>query len=351
MKGPGRRVVIWICSTSARHPLAWLAAAALISVPALIGLRSIELDTDLTRLLPRTSRAAMATTELGPVVGGASYAVVLFEGDDQEQVRQAVKATAARIATLGDVASVEYELPVEFIEQYRFLLIPVYYLNQINNRLSGRPARPPQLPHAGGAVVTVDENGETFAQRQDRRDLDAQIREYSNLPRYHQSPDGRIMGILVRTARGVTSLGASRRLFRELETVAQDASREYGLWAGVTGSLRNKIDEFDVIVSDLGKSGVIAVTAILLTLLISFRSLRIIPVVLLPLGAGLLWAASLVPPIVGGLNLITSFLLIVMFGMGIDYAIHFVKRYQHERAAQDVPTALEVTFTSTGAAV
>ena len=48
----------------------------------------------------------------------------------------------------------------------------------------------------------------------------------------------------------------------------------------------------------------------------------------------------------------TSILALLLFGLGIDYGIHFFARYAEERGnGLDVPTAIEVTFASTGQAI
>lgn len=153
---------------------------------------------------------------------------------------------------------------------------------------------------------------------------------YSRLTAYHESEDGRVMGMFIRPDSGFTDLSALRDLLLNLENIADSASRTYGIWSGVGGSQIDNLKEYDVIVNDLRRSGLIASGAIVLILVLVFRSVRLLPVLLYPLGLGLVWAFSLVPPILGDLNTITSFLLMILFGMGIDYAIHLVKRFQVE---------------------
>ncbi|UCG88511.1 MAG: hypothetical protein JSW71_08210, partial [Gemmatimonadota bacterium] len=99
-----------------------------MTLPNLGGIRGIRLDTDLIRLLPESSRAARASSELESAVGGASNLAVIFESDDPALRLRAIEATAERVSTVPGVASLEYEYPVDFVEQYRFLLIPSYYL-------------------------------------------------------------------------------------------------------------------------------------------------------------------------------------------------------------------------------
>jgi predicted RND superfamily exporter protein len=75
---------------------------------------------------------------------------------------------------------------------------------------------------------------------------------------------------------------------------------------------------------------------IVLLLFYSFRGFWAVVLVLFPLGLGLLWSFALVPLTFGSLNLITSFLTVILFGLGADYPIHIVKRFQVEIQTNDL---------------
>lgn len=111
------RAMVVLCASAARRPWLWLALAAAVSVPALVGVSHLRLDTDLIQLLPRSARAAVATRELQPRIGSDSYFAMLLEGDDPVRLAAAVQALGARIAALEGVRSVEYRNPVEFFER------------------------------------------------------------------------------------------------------------------------------------------------------------------------------------------------------------------------------------------
>ena len=66
---------------------------------------------------------------------------------------------------------------------------------------------------------------------------------------------------------------------------------------------------------------------------------------------GLLWSFALVPLVVGDLNSITAFLLMILFGMGIDHSIHLAKRFQAELGVLDAEASLLETYRSTGRSV
>jgi predicted RND superfamily exporter protein len=342
-----RRVIEPICRSSSRHPVAWLLAVLLLSVPAALEFRNIRLDTNLVRLLPTGSPAARWTRTLQREAGDEGYFTILFEGSNPETLLSAVRDTAVRVRALEGVLSAEYEYPLEFIERYRYLLVPNYYLERILDYLIGLEA---ELSPVGADLLGAPAELSSKEKKEDA-EMKELLDRYGHLTPYHQSRDGRVMGLFVRPRIGLTSLAGLRGLWLELKKTAADQAAADGLWAGVGGSQTENLREYDVIVRDLRLSGTIATALMILFLLLSFRSVTVLPALLFPLGMGLLWSFSLVPPVLGSLNIITSFLILVLFGMGIDFSIHLVKRFQLELATKPREEALVETYGSTGASV
>lgn len=350
------RAIPRICASSVRRPWVWAACALLLVLLSLQGVARLGLDTNLIRLLPRSSPASENTRELETVVGGGGSFTVMFEGEDREALLAAVGAAAERIEGLDEVRSAVYRHPTGYYEKFRYLLIPAYYLEKIYDLVLEWQA---EVNPFAEYLDDADEGEDTYGSEEARKDTEALIHRYGNLPPYYESEDGTVVAILVRPHRSVTSLSPLRTLFADLQRIAREEGRKHGLWSGVAGSLRNKIDEYDLIVSDLSRSGTITTLAILLTLVLSFASLRILPVLLFPLAAGLIVSFALVPVLVGDLNAITSFLLLVLLGMGIDYSIHLVKRFRLEvireggspLAKEKVLGVLTRTYLSAGTAV
>ena len=131
MSRPVAAAVDALCGSAAERPWTWFLGTLALTVPALWSVGQLALDTDLIRLLPRHTRAAQATEQLDQVVGGTSYFALILEGDDPATLRATVQELAQRAASLEGVGAVEYTHPGEFIERYRYLLIPSYYLEVI----------------------------------------------------------------------------------------------------------------------------------------------------------------------------------------------------------------------------
>lgn len=342
-----RRIVEPICRSSSRHPAAWLLSILLLSVPSALAIRHIRLDTDLVRLLPTKSPAAHWTRTLQKEVGDEGYFTILFEGSNPDALLAAVRDTAARIRALKGVLSAEYEYPLEFIQRYRYLLVPEYYLERILDYLIGLEA---EVSPLGEDLLRPPAQESSKSQKEDA-EMKELLDRYGHLAPYHQSRDGRVMGLFIRPQVGLTSLGELRGLWLELKRAAATAAVAHGIWTGVGGSQTENLREYDVIIRDLGLSGTVAMALMILFLALSFRSVTALPVLLFPLGVGLLWSFSLVPPVLGSLNIITSFLVLVLFGMGIDFSIHLVKRFELEAATKPREEALVETYASTGASV
>ena len=145
----------------------------------------------------------------------------------------------------------------------------------------------------------------------------------------------------------VTNAGLLLRQTIEVRTITEDVSRSFG--GGVLAVILAVVLYFLYKTTQTRTGGrfvwgVLAgellrtpVTALLLAL---------------PLLMALSWAGAVAALAFGTLNLMTSTLGLVLFGLGIDYGIHFYARYTEERrAGHEVAEAAEETFASTGQAV
>lgn len=142
----------------------------------------------------------------------------------------------------------------------------------------------------------------------------------------------------------VTPAGRLLRQTIEVRSITRDVSRSFG--SGVLSVL------FAVVLYFLYKS-IQARTGGRLVLRVVLSELLRTPVTAIllavPLLMSLSWAGGVAGVAFGTLNLMTSTLGLVLFGLGIDYGIHFYARYAEERGAgMAVDAAIEETFVSTG---
>ena len=109
-----------------------------------------------------------------------------------------------------------------------------------------------------------------------------------------------------------------------------------GVRADLTGMPALIVDELEVLQRGLMTSSVVTTLGIALLCLLLFRSVRQMLIALLPLGPGVLVTLAAVALLYDDLNLITSSFVAVLLGLGIDFSVHAISRYNEElrRGAQ-----------------
>jgi predicted RND superfamily exporter protein len=119
--------------------------------------------------------------------------------------------------------------------------------------------------------------------------------------------------------------------------------------AGLTGMIAIGRDEMVYAKQSLGYTTLIAVLAILLLLMVSFR-MWVAPVLAIAnLLVGLIWAVGIAAIVVGQLNIMTQMMAVILLGLGIDFSIHIISGFTEWRAAGDsITEAMQKTFLKSG---
>ncbi len=119
--------------------------------------------------------------------------------------------------------------------------------------------------------------------------------------------------------------------------------------AGLSGDIAREHDEQVHSEQSLGYTTIIALLAILIMLMISFR-MWVAPVLaVLTLFVGLIWALGVAYLAVEQLNMMTALFSVILLGLGIDFAIHLISGFTEWRAAGNgIGISLEKTFFKSG---
>ncbi len=172
--------------------------------------------------------------------------------------------------------------------------------------------------------------------------------------RVFQSDDGQISILLVWPRGETNDIGFSRHLINDLRKLIDkiDPSKYHPrMQVDIGGRLKGRVTQFDAAMQDLSSSGLWSISAILLLLAFYYRRLFSILYIGLPLVMGILWTFGITQLVLGGLNLVTVFLVVVLFGLGIDFGIHNLTRYDEvRRCGGSLEEALTIVFRRTGMA-
>jgi hypothetical protein len=119
--------------------------------------------------------------------------------------------------------------------------------------------------------------------------------------------------------------------------------------AGLTGMIPLGHDEMVYAKKSLGYTALIAVIAIIALLIVSFRMWVAPLLAMLSLLVGVIWAGGLVFLLVRQLNIMTSMFVVILLGLGIDFAIHIISSFTEARSlGKPINKSMQETFLKSG---
>ncbi|MEX2673057.1 MAG: MMPL family transporter [Phycisphaeraceae bacterium] len=98
--------------------------------------------------------------------------------------------------------------------------------------------------------------------------------------------------------------------------------------AGLTGIPVLEADEAAVLVKDSTLASIVAVIAIVVLLLVAFHGWRAPLLMVISLAVGVAWSFGALTLFIGHLQLLSVFFTVILLGLGIDFGIHLVSRFE-----------------------
>lgn len=132
-----------------------------------------------------------------------------------------------------------------------------------------------------------------------------------------------------------------------------------GVHVRITGDVALSYEEMEVVKQQAAASGVASLVLVAILLSIGLRSLRMVFATVLTLSVGLVLTVGFTTVAVGHYNMISAAFAVLYIGLGVEFAIHLLMRFQeilalgqqHDRAlretARDVGTSLVLSATTT----
>ncbi|MBI4391702.1 MAG: MMPL family transporter, partial [candidate division NC10 bacterium] len=187
----------------------------------------------------------------------------------------------------------------------------------------------------------------------------ARADEKTSTDGYLLSEDERLLFLLVAPVEAETtflSLWGSQSGLDPVEAIRATAAgvrRDFpGVSVGVTGAPALDADEMRATGRDIFLASVFGFLGNALLLVIPFRGVVKPGFALLTLLVGVAWAFGFATVTVGHLNLLSAVFSSILIGIGINFPIHFLARYEEaRRAGSDARAALEESLGRTGVGV
>ena len=349
-----------------RHPAGILAAAAVLTAMSIWAATGLGVETDISQMLPRDNPVARGFSEVSEGFSTTSSLVIVVEGPDRSSLTAAAEVFAARLRedprTSGLVRSIQLKADRAFLERWGLLLQDAEELADTERLLESTRLVPllramndlmeEKLSDGSDEEVEGPEGEDQAFGLMSRlglfaEELGSSLNEAAGGEPGDGSPSGEGLAdswlfgqeyfldpeekTLLLTARPTFDLGDRARL-TALTSGAKVLARELeaglpGIEFFFTGDVANEADEEEAISSDLFYPSLLALSLILILFFVSYRRPRSILFAIAALGVGIIVDLGFAALTVGKLNMITTSFGALLVGLGIDFGIHLVTRY------------------------
>lgn len=337
----------------------------------------LKIDTDIINLLPPEYGSVKALNRLKETVGSESYFEVAISSSSFEANKKFAEAlieasTRLRYQPTGSplFTRVEYKKDIEFIRNNALYFATPNELDDITQYLEDEIENAKQ--EANPFFFELDEEDEDSS-----ADIATFRDSYDSLiPReYPVNADSTLMVLKFVPSGSKSDLKFLRTLFATYDSLLVDLKPETFhagmkvVWGGV---LHKHLLDIDSIIRDVRNSFGSGITSVILLVMLYFYWKKVsaykragkigkkgwalffrapVPILIIgiPLIVSLVWTFGLAYLYLKVLNTMTSVLFVILFGMGIDYGIHFYARYVEQRAeGEGVEEAILSTYRLSG---
>ena len=321
----------------------------------------LKLNTNIISLMPDGVPSVDNLQKVIKKTGGYNSAMVLVESPDPKIAEAFLHDLREEVLKIDWVTSAEYAEDKAIFEQNKLLYVDINDLNTIDKRLAERiDYEKKNLKFkVEDTAVNIKIRGErSVAPSLEFEDLKAKYQtkgtktSNNKEPRYFRNEAGDLTIMVVLPKGSTTNVAYARKIVTALEEkINQLDPSKYSkdLKVSLGGQITRLVAKFDSIISDISGSGLWAISSIFLVIILFYRRLMAVFYIGLPLIVGFILTFALTQIVLGGLNLITIFLVLILFGLGIDFGIHNLDRYDEVRAnGGDMRVALRTIYSKTG---
>lgn len=369
-----------------KHPFWVLFVSLVIAAIAASFAINLKVDTDIANLLPEDHPNVQALEKLKNEVGGETEMKVAIKSPDFEANVEFANKLAEESLELyyprngyNFFSHAEFKRNTEVLKDNSLYLATEPELQDIIQFLEDEidDARAEANPFFVDFGDEFDDEEET-----DEQDMGKFQESYDNLipPEYPVSEDSTLVILTLYPTGPQSDLTYLEDLFEEYDKLVaslnpQSFHPEMEVRFG--GRLKRHLNEFESIMNDVFNSFSLGISSVLILVMLYFwikkyinyrrgdaaerrRSLAAqiirmpVPILIIgiPLLISLTWTFGITYLYLGVLNTMTSVLFVILFGLGIDYGIHYYARYIELRSSGlSVDKSVCEAYVKTGTAI
>jgi uncharacterized protein len=331
----------WVC----RNPRVTLLLLAILTFAC--GWYSwdrFRINSDLSGLITQTSTWRADFDEFEAAFPDQlKTAVVVVHGDSFGDVERVARDIEAKVRAEPRFVAVSAPQNLDFLRDRALLYLPAEDLDEMSDRLAeAQPvltaiAEDPSLRGVlevlGDAISNADDAA-MFATVLELVTKSGERRLYgepAQIPWTDElfSPDPPQIRVI--TLKGRPDFGVSlpsKELLALLDATIDRVERPAGVNVGVTGEIALTHEEIQAATGGVNLAGWISTAFLALVMIVGVRSMKIVLATMLMLLVGVILTTAWAMTTVGEFNTLSLVFVVMFFGLGVDYALHFSLRYQ-----------------------
>lgn len=373
-----------------KHPFWVLLIAIGLAVLASTFALQLKIDTDLANLLPESNPNVQALEKLKEVAGGETEMKVGIKSPDfQANVEFARQLADSSLDLYYPRLDINYFNRAELRRETSVLKDNALYLattSELQNIIDFLQTEIDDAREQANPFF-VDfsadfEDEETESADEDSSEIDQFQQSYDSLipPEYQVNEDSTLVILSLYPTGSQNDIQYLEDMFEEYQDLIDSldpASFHPEMEVRFGGRLKRHLTEFESIMNDVFNSFSLGISSVILLVMFYFAGKKYInyrrgedkdqnhgifqhiirmpvPVAIigLPLLISLAWTFGVTYLVLGVLNTMTSVLFVILFGLGIDYGIHFYARYIEIRSTgKSIEESVIASYRKTGIAI
>jgi uncharacterized protein len=314
----------------------------------------LKLKSDLVELLPQNAPAVVTLRQMDKQLESVASIQVVVQSPEREANRRFVDALVLALQALprDDIASVLWGVSEEhrFYDHYGPLYASLDELNDAADRLQREILR-----RKNPAFIDLSDDKESVSDLVDERAK----KLTSRFPDDHfATEDGKVYAVVVRLQGSLLTHSHGADTVAAVSRVVQATNPQSfhpQMTVGLTGNVLSGLEERQALEDDLKLATSLCVVFVGLVMFIFFRAFSPMLSSIIPALAGVGCSMAVAQLAFGYLNSSTAFLVSIVLGNGINYAIIQTARYEEERRqgrppAEAAMLAVTTTWRATGIA-
>jgi predicted RND superfamily exporter protein len=328
-----------------KYPILTLLFSIVLTGVSLFYAFNLHLKSNLVELLPQDAVHVVNLKEISKQLGGDGYLVIAVEGSNPSELKRFADSLNTKLLTSDQIVFIYYKNDLNFIRQHALLFLSEKEIIKIENYLKEKIESEGAKLNPFYVDLLADEKP-----KNELGDFDKILNKYAFLNReYLTNNDGNLLILLVKPKEMSSNILTTRKLIQFVQKnidELQPATFAGNLTVNMSGRYFAQYRDNLTIANDLRSTVLISLILIFLSLSFIFKKRRTFLIIGIPLIMGLAWTFGLTYFLIGELNLITTFLVAILMGLGINFGIHFFKRYLEFRASNSPENAIKLMYGS-----